>query len=77
MYKQWEGYLQAENKTKQEQSSSGNGRQQQARSRDHGSTNVTYITPLAGHVGKGSMQKLDSGLDWTMDWTLDWTLDSL
>ena len=25
----------------------------------------------------GSMQKLDSGLDWTMDWTLDWTLDSL
>ena len=26
---------------------------------------------------EGSMQKLDSGLDWTMDWTLDWTLDSL
>ena len=26
---------------------------------------------------KGSMQKLDSGLDWTMDWTgLDYGLDS-
>ena len=25
----------------------------------------------------GSMQKLDSGLDWTMDWTLNWTLDAL
>ena len=28
-------------------------------------------------VEGGSMQKLDSGLDWTMDWTLDWTLDSM
>ena len=28
-------------------------------------------------VLSGSMQKLDSGLDWTMDWTLDWTLDSM
>ena len=31
------------------------------------------VCRLVGRVG--SMQKLDSGLDWTMDWTLDWTLD--
>ena len=24
---------------------------------------------------KGSLQYLDSGLDWTVDWTLDWTMD--
>ena len=37
---------------------------------------MRYGTSMEG-VSSGSMQKLDSGLDWTMDWTLDWTLDSL
>ena len=38
----------------------------------------TYTLQLAAcTLPTRSMQKLDSGLDWTMDWTLDWTLDSM
>ena len=32
---------------------------------------MSVIPNPRGSGGAGSMQKLDSGLDWTMDWTLD------
>ena len=47
------------------------------KTRTHKSTPSPSVRGYCELANSGSMQKLDSGLDWTMDWTLDWTLDSM